>query len=292
MVKNILLVGAAGTVCIEVIKLLANKDVNLRIACRNPEKARRMNLQNAELKHFDYLNADSFKDLFNDIENWLLVSPPSHLNLQDQVGKMVNFAAKAGVRNVVNISALGIEDDSHPMRQIEQYIEDSGMNYTFLQPNCYMQNFDMIFRQSIVEEDAIRLPAGTSKTSFVDVRDAGEVAEIELTKDTLKNKSYRLTGPEALHLYHIADIFTQELGRKIEYKEVDEDEYRAILELDGWYQSSIDASISLCRYIKQGWNAVITSGVFDILGREPKTFREYVQDYAQRWIVPSTEMEG
>ena len=59
-----------------------------------------------------------------------------------------------------------------------------------------MQNFNMYFRQSIVEEDAIRVPAGKAKTSFVDLRDAGEVAEIELLKDSLSNKTYELTGSE------------------------------------------------------------------------------------------------
>jgi len=289
MSKNILIIGAAGHyVTIEVIKLLANKDVNLRVACRHPEKAKKMNIPKAELKHFDYLNAEQFKDLFDGIENWMLVSPPSHLNLQDQVGKMVSIAAKAGVKNVVNISALGILDDSHPMRQIEQYIEDSGMNYTFLRPNCYMQNFNLYFRPSIVEEDTVRLPAGKTKTSFVDVRDVGEIAEKELTKDVLKNKTYQLTGPEALNLDQVANIFTEELGRKIEYKDVDEEEYRTMLELDGWHRESIDASIILCQYVKQGWNSMITSGVSDILGREARTFREYVQGNKNLWAVPDT----
>jgi len=290
MVKNILIVGAAGNVCIEAIKLLENSDVNLRIACRDPEKAKRMSIPNAEFKHFDYLNANSFNNLFHDIENWLLVSPPCHLNLQQQVGNMVSIAAKAGVKNVVNVSALGIEDDSHPMRQIEQCIEDSGMNFTFLQPNCYMQNFNIYFRQCIIEENAIRLPAGKAKTSFVDLRDAGEAAKVELMKDELKNKTFQLTGPESLNLNQVADIFSGGLGRKIEYKEVDEGEYRAILEMDGWHSASIEGSINICSYVKQGWNSLITSGISNVLGREPRTFKQYVNDYAEYWAIPVAEV--
>jgi uncharacterized protein YbjT (DUF2867 family) len=289
MGKNILIIGAAGNVCIEAVKLLADKDVKLRIACRDPEKAKSMNIANSEFKDFDYLNDDSFKDLFKDVESWLLVSPPSHLNLHQQIRKMVEIAVKDGVKNIVNVSALGIQDDSHPMRQIEQFIEDSGMNYTFIHPNCYMQNFNMYFRQSIVEENSIRLPAGKAKTSFVDLRDVGEIAHFELMRDALGCKTYELTGQEALNLFHIADIFTDVLNRKIEYKEVNEDEYKAILQMDGWYEASIEASINLCRYVKQGWNAVITSGVYDILGKEPRKFVDYVKDYADQWTVPVTE---
>ena len=77
--------------------------------------------------------------------------------------------------------------------------------------------------------------------------------------------------------------------QKIEYKEVDEDEYKAMLQMDGWYDTSIDASINLCRYVKQGWNAVITPGVYDILGREPRKFKDYVRDYSDQWAVPVVE---
>lgn len=291
MVKNILIIGAAGNVCIEVINLLSKKDVNIRIACRNPGRAQKMNIPSAEIKEFDYHHPESFQNLFEGIDNWLLVSPPAHLRLHHQIGKMVEIAKKAGVKNVVNVSTLGIQDDTDPMRQIEKYIEDSGMHFTFLRPNTYMQHFNTYFRQSIIEEDAIRLPAGEARTSFLDLRDAAEVAEIELTKTQLENKTFLLTGNDALSLFEIADIFTEELGRKIEYKEVDENEYRVMLKTDGWYDESIDASISLCHFVKQGWNAMITSGVVDILGREPNTFRNYIKDYAEHWVVPLEHTE-
>lgn len=291
MAENILIVGASGNVCIEVIKLLSEKDTNLRIACRNPEKAQKMKIPHAEITAFDYLQAESFQNLFEGIDNWLLVSPPAHLHLQHQVGKMVELAKKAGVKNVVNVSTLGIQDDNHPMRQIEQYIEDSGLHYTFLRPNTYMQHFNTYFRQSIVEEDAIKLPAGEARTSFLDLRDVSEAAEIELMKNQLENKTYQLTGNEALNLYDVAELFSEELGRKIEYKEVNEDEYRVMLKVDGWYDVSIDAAIDLCHFVRQGWNALITSGVVNILGRDPNTFRNYIRDYAEHWSVPLEHTE-
>ena len=286
MGKNILIIGAAGNVCIEVIKLLSKKDIKLRIACRNPEKAQHMNIPHAEISAFDYLHPESFQNLFEGIDNWLLVSPPAHLNLQHQIGKMVELAKKEGVKNVVNVSKLGIQDDKHPMRQTEQFIEDSGMHFTFLRTNTYMQNFNTYFRQSIVEEGAIRLPAGDARTSFLDIRDGGEAAEIELLKNQLENKTYQLTGKEALSLFDVAKLFTEELNRKIEYREVNEEEYRVMLKIDGWYDVSIDAAIDLCRFVKQGWNAIITSGIVDILGREPNTFRNYIRDYTENWAVP------
>ena len=61
--------------------------------------------------------------------------------------------------------------------------------------------------------------------------------------------------------------------------------------MDGWFNPSIEGSINICRFVKQGWNALITSGIFDLLGREPKTFKNYVQDYVNHWVVPVAETE-
>ena len=283
MDKSVLVIGARGNVCLEVIKILSEMGIKVKVGARKTEKAKAMNLTNAEIHHFDYCKPETFGTIFKDVDNWLIVSPPAFLRIQNCVMKVIDHAKENGVKNIVNISQLGIQDDEHPLRIIENHIENSGMKYSFLRPNCYMQYFNTYFRQSIIEDNAIKLPAGTAKTSFVDMRDVAEAASKLLLKDELKNHTYRLTGSEALNMYSIAEIMTEKLMRKIDYFEITEEQYRILLQFDGWHESSIDESIKLCRFVKQGWNSVVTDGVFDILGKEPRTFREYVNDYANYW---------
>ena len=283
MDKSILVIGAKGNVCLETIKILSQKVVHTKVGARDTERARKMKLPNTEIFQFDYCKPETFGSIFKNVDNWLLVSPPAYLNIHNCVKKVIDHAKENGVKNIVNISQLGIQNDEHPMRIIEDHIENSGINYTFLRPNCYMQYFNTYFRNSIIEDNAIKLPAGNAKTSFVDMRDVAESASKLLLEDELKNKTFRLTGSEALNLYSIAEIFTEILARKIDYFEITEEQYRILLQFEGWRNKPINESIELCRFVKQGWNSVVTEGVIDILGKEPRKFKEYVYDHINFW---------
>lgn len=284
MKRKVLIIGAAGDICLETVKILSAKyNVDIRVGAREPERAKSMNLPDVEIMHFDYTNPETYDEVFYNIDNWMLVSPPAHLQIQAHVNNVINHAKMAGVKHIVNISSFGIHDDKHPMRIIESHLEDSGMDYTFLRPNCYMQYFTSYFRQMIAEDDTIRLPAKESKTSFVDMRDVADSAARLLTMDHQENKTFQLTGRRALNMYEISQIFTEILQRKIYYTQISEEEYESILLLDGWTERSINASLKYCRLVKQGWNAVITNGVFDILGRDPRTFEEFVKDHKEYW---------
>ncbi|MFC2084057.1 NmrA family NAD(P)-binding protein [Bacteroidota bacterium] len=291
MEKKILIIGAAGNICLEVIKTLSTKNVKIIVGVRDPEKACSMNLPEVEIRKFDYCDQQTYGQIFDGVDSWLLISPPSHLKIHNCVNDVIDIAIKAGIKQVVNISAFGIQDDSHPMRIIEKHIEDSNLGYTFLRPNCFMQYFNTYFRAGIVEENVIKVPAGDSKTSFVDLRNVAEAASNLLLKDSLENKTFILTGPRAFNCFEIAEIFTKLLNRKIEYMPISEDDYRLLLKLDGWLDHSIDASIKMCQFVRQGWNAVVTNGIYNTTGSDPTTFEKYVNDYKEFWIEQVTETE-
>jgi len=69
--------------------------------------------------------------------------------------------------------------------------------FTFLRPNLYMQGL-LNFAQSIKEKSAFFAAASEARISAVDVRDLADVAVAALTSSRHDNKSYSLTGPEAL----------------------------------------------------------------------------------------------
>ena len=55
-------------------------------------------------------------------------------------------------------------------------MEESGIPFTFLRPNFFMQNFVNLYGQMIRDTDSFSLAAGDGKVSFVDIRDSGSVA--------------------------------------------------------------------------------------------------------------------
>src|SRR5438132_13458638 len=148
----------------------------------------------------------------------------------------VDAAKRGGVRHIVKLSAIGA-DASPPYtfgqwhRANEQHIRESGLAFTFLRPNSFMQNFITYFPP---RNGALYLPWGNGTASFVDTRDIASVAAEVLTSDGHKRKIYTLTGPRALGIADVARILSEAAGRELKYVDVPEDAAR-----DGMLQAGL-----------------------------------------------------
>ena len=90
------------------------------------------------------------------------------------------------------------------MRIVEHLVIDSGVPYTILRPNLFMENFSAGFlAPSIREQHAIYLAAGDGKTSFISVEDI-VAAVTAAVKQSLAGKEFDLTGSAALNQVKVA----------------------------------------------------------------------------------------
>ncbi|MCB0746570.1 MAG: NmrA family NAD(P)-binding protein [Ignavibacteriales bacterium] len=284
MKETILIIGASGSIGLEVANRLIEKEKHVRIAVRDPEKAKKLKLNNSDFVHFEYTKEETFKPAFEKVKKILLVSPPSFLNIHKQVNKAIDDAIKEKVKLIVNISAMGTENDTKdPMCIIENHIINSGIDYVLLRPNCYMQNFKDLFRDFIKDDDEISAPAEDTKTSFVDLRDVADFAVQALLKANLKNKSYTLTGSQALNMHVISFLFTEALNREINYRKISEEKFKKILQGSGWSQVTIEGTMQLCNYIKGNSNSQITDDIKKVLKREPIKFQKFIMDNLKNW---------
>jgi len=284
MSDKILIIGATGSVGFEVATRLTQLDQPVKIGVRNPEKAKSINFNNTELVHFEYQKPETFDLAFKNVYKVLIVSPPSYLGLQEIVIEAINSAITKGVKLIVNISAISIESElDKPMKLIEDYIRKSGVEYVFLRPNCYMQNFQDLFRDLIIEENLISVPAENSKTSFVDIRDVADVAVKALMDNNLKNKTYKLTGNQLLNMHVVAHLFTEGLNREIEYNSISDTLFEKTLSTAGWPTGTIKGAVQLCNHVKKGETAIISDDIERILNRQPIKFEQFIFDYKDKW---------
>jgi uncharacterized protein YbjT (DUF2867 family) len=171
-------------------------------------------------------------------------------------------------------------------RQEEKIIEESGITYTFLRSGAFMQNFINFFGQTIKNQNAFYLPAGDGKVSFVDVRDIAAVVAKLLTKNNgnrgqqHENKAYDITGPEALSYSQAAEIISKEIGKKISYVDIPEEDARKAMKGIGMEDWLIDAIMELYNIIKAGYASQTTNTVEQIIGRKPTSFAQFVRDYS------------
>ena len=128
---------------------------------------------------------------FNGVSKVFLLNPYSR-NLVSQVQNAVRVAQRANVKQIVRLSGM----DASPSAgyriarlhgEAEQFIEHSGIPYTFLRPNMFMQNFAFI-AATIKDQGRIYLPIGDGKVSYIDVEDVAAVAASVLMNDTYEGK--------------------------------------------------------------------------------------------------------
>lgn len=149
-----------------------------------------------------------------------------------------------------------------------------------------MQNFVNYFGYNIQAQNAIYLPAGEGKVSFVDARDVAAVAaKLLLTKNNNgiiqhENKVYVITCPEALSYSQVTEIISKEIGKKISYIDTEEEDARKVMEsmsIEDWL---IDAILEDFYNTKVGNRSKTTNTVEEIIGRKPISFAQFVRDYA------------
>lgn len=199
--------------------------------------------------------------------------------------KSVEEAKRAGVKYIVRSSALGA--DAEPgirlgrwHREVEKTIESSGIPFTILRPNSFMQNYANMLGHTIRTQSAFYLPMGDGKVSVVDTCDVAAVAATLLTKGGHEGKSYELTGPEALSNDQVAAILSKVAGRKITYVNVSDEDARQGMKDAGMPEWLINALMELYSTNKAGYTAAVSAVVEQVTGKKPISFAQFAKDYA------------
>lgn len=290
MVVTILVTGVTGTVGSEVVKQASNyTDVNVKAAARSVNRI--INLEGDRVKTvaLDYNKPESMKEALKDVDKLFLLTPDAP-NAHELASNLVNEARTAGVRHIVKQSMIGadLKANAEVMRlhrQAEQIIEESGIPYTFLRPNEFMQNFINFHGHSIKNNNAFYLPMESAKVSVVDVRDIAAVAVKALTEngDNNKhnNKIYLIAGPEALSYHQMAELLSNATGKKISYTSISEEEARAAMKEMGMDDWLINAILELYNYFRKEYASQVSSAVEEVTGKKPIPFTQFARDYVE-----------
>src|SRR6476659_2331531 len=145
MSKPVLVTGATGTIGRDVARQLSGKGVSVRAGVRDQAKARKQFGADSALVVFDFEKEKTFSEAREGVENVFLL-PPLPPNQLEVMNGFVDAAKRAGVRHIVTLSAIGVDDATQPTAvkwhgANEQHIREAGVAFTFLRPNSFMQNF-------------------------------------------------------------------------------------------------------------------------------------------------------
>jgi uncharacterized protein YbjT (DUF2867 family) len=292
MVDTILVTGATGTVGSEVTKQLISSptsNFNIKAAVHSQESVNRVAAETrVKPVLIDYNKLDTIEEAFKDVDRLFLLTP-FQSNMVELSSNLVNVAKKktGAVKHIVKLSVMGA--DAKPgitggrlHRQAENIIKESGISYTFLRPNFFMQNFINFFSQTIKEQNAFYVPAGDGKISFVDVRDiAGVAVQALLDESKHGRKAYNITGPNAISYAQAAEILSNEIGRKIKYVDISEDQAREGMKAIGMDEWFINSMMELFNITRAGYVSDVSPAIEEVTGKKPITFSEFAKDYSR-----------
>ena len=282
MEKTVLVTGASGNLGRDVVKTLSNKGYQVKAATRDVRKI--STSKSVTAVRFDYAEPDTFTDALDAVGGLFLVAPPMDPEAPAKLVPFVKKAKEAGVGHVVFVSALGVElNEQAPLRVIERALMDSGLAYTILRPNFFMENFSTGFIAPMIkQQNGIFLAAGDGKTSFISTKDIAEVAAAAFSK-ALYGEEYNLTGPEALDHTQAAKIISEVIGRKVSYHALSEEAMLQGARDQGMPEGAVQYMGILYAVVRAGYMAVVTDNVQKVTGRKPAAFTEFARQNASCW---------
>lgn len=273
--------GAGGTVGSELIKKLGSAKVPFRAAYFSKKKAEAARTRSIDAVIMDYNNPDTLRATFKGCDKLFLLGP----NLLNQTQLELNAveAAKAvGVRHIVKQSVMGASREAFSLalvhRPVEKEIESSGMEWTFLRPNSFMQNVVTFMGESIKAEATFYSASGEAKISHVDIRDIASVAMKTLTEQGHAGKTYTLTGPEALTYDELANELSKVLGFSISHISLSPSDLKLGMLTEGISEAIADRMLDLERYFSENQASHITNDIKQVTGRDPKRFAQFARD--------------
>lgn len=278
--QPVLVVGATGRIGSGVVDHLIEAGVEVRALTRQPEAAATLPAV-VDVVTGDLTVPDSLDNALAGVGAVFLLwtAPP------DTVPVVVDRLAAAASR-VVFLSSP--HQTPHPFFQqpnpmavlhadIERRLADSGVETTFIRPGMFASNTVFWWAPAIRGNGVVRWPYAAAETAPVDDRDVAAVAARCVCEDGHAAGDYVLTGPEALTQAEQVAIIGEVLGRDIAFEELTADEFRAETE-GSWPRPVVDILLTAWD-ATTGTPAYVTSSIADILGKPPRTFREWVSDH-------------
>jgi uncharacterized protein YbjT (DUF2867 family) len=272
----ILLTGATGTIGRATMTALRAANAAFKVAARNPAELHALGVPSVA---FDWDQLGSYLPALQGVDRLFLLTP----NSERQVGyilQAVAAAKRAGVRHIVRVSVMGADAEPGIIlgRQhfaAEREIRASAIAWTTLRPTFFMDNFIRYYGVDPHKDSQVYLPNGDGKAAWVDPADVGDVAARVLCTDGYAGSVIDLTGPELLSSAEALSVLGSVLGHHYAYVDVPEQAAREAMEKNAMPAWLVDAFLELNALIRLGHAATLTRGVQQVLGRPPRSMREW-----------------
>jgi uncharacterized protein YbjT (DUF2867 family) len=290
--RTVFIVGATGQTGRLIIEEFDRHpgEVHLRLGVRNRDEVARLRASGRDAVYFDLDEPRSFGVALAGVERLYLLTGYT-IAMVHQSKTLVDAAYKAGVKHIVNQGVFAEWDCTDPhfvwFSMVEKYIEASGIAWTHLHPNIFME---YLLNSGPPVGGSFSVFWGNARAGWVASKDLAEVAATVLRQGPAKHASRDYWMSRQTHSgSEMAAIFSEELGHTINCDVRSPDEFEALftagaLVVESWYaKGAVDFCVQLADG-RMGYIGSVRDDVPYVLGRPATTFREWIQQNREKLL--------
>ena len=274
----VLVTGATGNAGGAVVRAVVEQGQPVKGLVRPGSDPSRL-ASGAQRAEGDLNQPESVAPHLTDVDAVFLLS--GYEGLADTLAHM----SDAGVKRVVLLSSSAAPsgDTSNAVARYhiesEQTVRESGLDWTFLQPNSFMTN-TLQWVPQLQAGDVITAPFADVAVATIDPDDIGRVAAAALTQDSRHaGQAYRLSGPDSLTPGDRVAILARVLERDLRVQAQSDDEARAEMS-ESMPEPYVNAFMSFFAEGKLDESEVLPT-VEQVTGRPPATFEEWARRHVR-----------
>jgi NAD(P)H dehydrogenase (quinone) len=291
---SLIVTGASGQFGQLVTERLLQKvpASELILVTRNPRALELTAMRGAQVRFGDFDKPESLGTAFAGGTRMLMISTLSVGRRPQQHQRAIDAAVSAGVRHIVYTSSGGLHPENPALvirdhLATEQALARCGVEFTILRDSLYAEVPATQIAPRAISIGKWIGSAAEGKVGFVSKHDCVAVAATVLTNPGHEGRTYEITGPELLSYRDVARLASRIVARPIEYVVIDDERMLAMLTaagvpkayVEGMNTEGIGTSsgpdiVSYERGIREGYFAVQSDHVRQILGRPPITVRD------------------
>ena len=258
-------------------------DVRIRIGVRKQKDLDRLRAEGRDVVLFDLDDPRTFAAALHGVDRMNILTGYT-IAMTHQTKTVVDAAKKAGVKHFVNQGVFAADDATDSkycwFALVEAYIEASGIAWTHLHPNVFLEN--MLSTSQ---------PIGGTFSTFWGENRVGYVALHDLAAVTAKvlrdgperhaSRDYYLST-ETMTSSELAAVFSDVLGRSIRCNYLDAADMQALfkkgkLEVEDWYARSSFELLTQFADGRMGYMGTVKDDVPYLLGRPAITVRAWAE---------------
>jgi uncharacterized protein YbjT (DUF2867 family) len=290
---KVLVTGGTGTVGSQVVRELISRRVDVSVLTRDPAKAKQLP-RGVNAVEGNLLEAATVRRVFAVVDGVFLLNPLSQTEVSEALMAVMGMR-HARLKRLVYLSVHQADRAAWLPHfgskvGVEAGIRRSGISFTILRPNNFFQN-DYLYKDALLQHGVYPQPLGDAGVARVDVRDIAEAAAVALTTPGHEGESYDLVGPEAHTGESTARVWSDALGKRIQYagNDLDAWEKQSLQYLPDWMV--FDLRMMYEHFQQQGFKATpeALERQTKLIGHPARSFASFTAETAAAWqLAPAT----